>query len=93
MKLSEEAHPNGGIEISPDGTLIAAAMSPIQVTLVDPKDGQILAVLEHPDRQLINGLAFSPDGNYLAVICTTHITQLWDLRAMRAELGKMNLDW
>ena len=93
VKLSEEAHPNGGIEISPDGTLIAAAMSPIQVTLVDPKDGQILAVLEHPDRQLINGLAFSPDGNYLAVICTTHITQLWDLRAMRAELGKMNLDW
>ena len=93
VKLSVEAHPNGGIEVSPQGDLIAAGMSPIQVNLVDPKDGHVLAVLEHPDRQLINGIAFSPDGDYLAVLCTTHVTQLWNLRAMRAELAKLKLDW
>jgi WD40 repeat protein len=93
VRLGDSPQPNAAIEITPDGTLMAVVMNQYKVTLVDPRTGRLLADLEHPDRQLINSIALSPDGKYLAVACSGHVVQLWNLRQMRKELAEMNLDW
>lgn len=36
---------------------------------------------------------FSPDGSLLATGRMGHVVHIWDLRALRAELKKRNLDW
>jgi hypothetical protein len=39
-------------------------------------------------------MCFSDDGSQLAVACYNHHTiQVWDLRAIRARLKEMKLDW
>jgi WD40 repeat protein len=38
-------------------------------------------------------LALSPDGNQVVVTVDTRRLQLWDLKALRAEMGKLALNW
>jgi WD40 repeat protein len=78
---------------SPDGRILATTLNQYQLGLFDSATGELLARLEDPDPQLIEWLEFSPDGSKLAVACSTHMVQLWDFRAIRAELAARGLDW
>ena len=92
-RVSETAHPNTGIRTSSDGKYVASVMNPYEVSLVEVETGRPLAAIQHPELQPINDIAFSPDGNWFAVACTTHVTHLWDMRRVHAELAAMNIDW
>jgi serine/threonine protein kinase/WD40 repeat protein len=76
-----------------EGSLLALAHSPDIVRLVDPVSGAELARLTPPARLLITSLAFSPDGNQLAVGSENAVLQLWDLGSLRRQLAGLGLDW
>ena len=78
---------------SNDRATMAVSHSPSAVGLVNPESGQAFAELEAQNPQLMSWLRFSPDGNQLAVVCSTHVIQLWDLRRIRQQLAAMGLDW
>jgi WD40 repeat protein len=79
-------------EFSPDGSILAVAYSSHQIKLLRADDLKSIATLESPDPRLAGELSFSPDGALLAV-GTDNGAQVWDLRAIRARLAAMNLDW
>jgi len=93
VRLTEHPNPNTAIRVSANGRLVATVMAPYDVSLLDAITGQVLATIEHPEMQPINDIAFSPDGAWFAVGCTTHVTHLWDLRRIHAELAALKLDW
>ncbi|MCI0536386.1 MAG: serine/threonine-protein kinase [Verrucomicrobiales bacterium] len=88
--------PNSGqarLAWSPDGRVIATTLNQYQIGLFDAVTGELLTRLEDPDPQLIEWLEFNPNGSQLAVACSSHVVQLWDLRRIRAELAARGLDW
>jgi WD40 repeat protein len=78
-----------------DGDLLAITRTPYAVQLVDPVSGQEYATVTAPDRRVITWLAFSPDGAQLAAAAAgrERVIDLWDLRLLRRQLGKLGLDW
>jgi WD40 repeat protein/tRNA A-37 threonylcarbamoyl transferase component Bud32 len=76
-----------------DGALLAVAHTPHLVQLLNPHTGDALARLTSPSRLLIRDLAFSPDGNQLAVASENGVLQLWDLGGLRRDLARLGLDW
>jgi WD40 repeat protein/tRNA A-37 threonylcarbamoyl transferase component Bud32 len=83
----------GPLAFSPDSRLLALARSLTDIELYDLKTGQEVATLTAPEPYQLLWLCFSPDGSQLAAATGTSIAQLWDLRALRAGLRQLNLDW
>jgi WD40 repeat protein len=84
----------GEVVFSPDGKLMAMEMSPGVIYLKEVSTGRTVAQLEDPHGDRSNALAFSPDGTQLIVVATwASSVHLWDLRALRARLKPMGLDW
>ena len=88
-----ESSGGGAIGICSDGKLIAATLGLRSIALIRCADGQVLATLSAPTPEPVTALDFSPDGRFLAVATTSHLSQIWDLREVRNELKKLNLDW
>jgi tetratricopeptide (TPR) repeat protein len=64
------------------------------VLLLDPDTGREYARLEDPNQDRAGHLAFSQDGSQLvASTPDSPAVHVWDLRAIRAELAKRDLDW
>ncbi len=83
-----------GIGISLDGHLLAVQDANRVIRLVDSQTGRTLARLESPDGCGVWTAAFSPDGSRLVVSTRDGpAVHIWDLRAIRAQLGLMGLDW
>jgi serine/threonine protein kinase/WD40 repeat protein len=86
-------HP-GHVAFSPDGKLMALELAPAVIHLMDSATFRTVARLEDPhgDRPVWQG--FTPDGTQLVVV-TDHAKaiHIWNLRAIRARLKEMNLDW
>ncbi|MCW5559857.1 MAG: WD40 repeat domain-containing protein, partial [Verrucomicrobiae bacterium] len=78
---------------SPDGRLLAVIHSASRVALHDAATGELLAFIAHPEFEPLASVAFSADSGQLAVVCSTHLVQLWDLRRLRSELAALGLDW
>jgi len=76
-----------------DGRVLAIALTPRLVQLIDPDTGQELASLSVPSGGAVNGLAFSPDGSQLAVAVQWNVINIWDLRSIRRQLADIGLDW
>ena len=91
--ITDNDHSDGDLAVSEDGRMVAALANRYQIALLDADSGRLLAMIEHPYPQMITAIAFSPNASYLAAACTSHITQLWNLKAVRGELAKINLDW
>ena len=79
--------------LTPDGTLLAANLTPETISLIDPSTGREITRLRHPSPHSISGLAFSPDHSRLAALCLGHLVQLWDLHRLREELSARSIDW
>jgi hypothetical protein len=60
--------------------------------LIDPQNGQQLAILEPPNPGTLGWLHFTPDGSHLAAVANDTV-QLWDLRSIREQLTAMGLVW
>ncbi len=72
------------LALSPDGKMIAAALTSGTTRLYHSEDGRELAAFKGPG-EIIRGIAFSPDGKLLATSSAKGITRLWNL-ATRQEI-------
>jgi eukaryotic-like serine/threonine-protein kinase len=84
----------GSFTFSPDGKILAAETGHGAILLVDPHTGREYARLEEPNQDRAGWLGFSPDGAQL--VTTNNDSQsihVWDLSAIRRQLGDVGLDW
>jgi WD40 repeat protein len=85
---------NNAVGFSPDGKILAVESLHGAVRLVNPETGREYASLEDPHQDAAHRIAFTPDGTRLvATNLTSGSVHIWDLRAIRAELSEMGLDW
>jgi hypothetical protein len=84
----------GHVAFSPDEQLMAVEMAPAAIHLKEVATGRTVARLEDPHGDRATWQGFTPDGSQLVVVAgySTAI-HIWDLRAIRARLKEMNLDW
>jgi hypothetical protein len=82
------------VAFSADGKLMALEMAPAVIHLIDAATFRTIAKLEDPHGDQPVWQDFTPDGTKLVVV-TKHTTaiHIWDLRAIRAQLKEINLDW
>jgi serine/threonine protein kinase/WD40 repeat protein len=84
----------GHVAFSPDGRLMALEMAPAVLHLKEVATGRTVAKLEDPCGDRANWQSFTPDGSHLVVVTKyASAIHVWDLRAIRARLKDMNLDW
>jgi len=81
------------LAFSPDAITLAIIREPRLIQLIVAETGEVLANLEAPLASKISFLRFSPDGSQLFALEWGQQVQVWDLRRLRADLGKLNLDW
>jgi eukaryotic-like serine/threonine-protein kinase len=96
----EEGPPLHGDPLNPfgvfsaDGRLLALGDAPGVVRLLDPESGRELARVTAPEDARLYPVAFTPDGARLIVYnAESFALALLDLRAIRAELVELGLDW
>jgi WD40 repeat protein len=78
---------------SPDGKLLAVEAGDAMVRLLDADTGREYARLEDPNHDRAADLAFSSDGAQLVATNDNNCIHVWDLRKIREQLTKMDLDW
>jgi hypothetical protein len=84
----------GYVAFTADGKLMAVEMAPGLIHLKEISSGRTVAKLEDPNRELSTWMSFTPDGTQLVVVARyAGAIHRWDLRAIRARLKMMNLDW
>jgi hypothetical protein len=73
---------------------MAMEMSPAVIHLKEVSTGRTVAQLADPYGDRSNMISFSRDGTKLIVLSTyASAIHVWDLRAIRARLKPMDLDW
>ena len=84
---------DNGLASTEDGRMMAtSAQGGHVVRLFEPETGRDLATLPSLQGQHVLIWCFNRDGSRLAV-GDGRFLQLWDLRALRAQLAEMGLDW
>src|SRR5947199_10205668 len=78
---------------SPDARVLSFLLEPKVVRLVVAETGELLIDLEDSNSADLWYLRFSPDGTRLYALQWDEQVQVWDLRRIRGELGKLGLDW
>jgi serine/threonine protein kinase/WD40 repeat protein len=79
---------------SPNSKLLAVETGYGVVRLVDPDSGREYARLEDPNQDRSGCMSFTPDGTQLVTTNNdSHSIHVWNLRAVREQLAKMDLDW
>jgi serine/threonine protein kinase/WD40 repeat protein/tetratricopeptide (TPR) repeat protein len=82
------------VAFSADSKMLAFETGYGVVRLVDSETGREWARLIDPDQERAGGLTFTPDGTQLLTTTTDGpAVHAWDLRAIRAGLAEMGLDW
>jgi WD40 repeat protein len=80
----------GGIALSADGVWVACGN--LAVTVWDTDRRKLLLTLP-AERSTVWALAWSPDRELLAVCSSDGGPVVWNVRAIRAQLGELGLDW
>jgi WD40 repeat protein len=84
----------GWVAFSSDGQLMALEMAPAVIHLIEVASGRTVARFADPHRDRATWQGFTPDGTQLVVLAAhTRAIHIWNLRAIRARLKEMNLDW
>jgi len=84
----------GHVAFTADGKLMALEMAPGLIHLKEKVSGRTVAKLEDPHGDHSTWMSFTPDGTQLVVSASNAgAIHRWDLRAIRARLKAMNLDW
>jgi WD40 repeat protein len=83
----------GFVAFDTKGGLIAYTNGLRSVTLARATDLHPLATFSAPDSAIISSLTLSDDGSHLAAGMENGLVHVWNLRLIRAELAKLNLDW
>ena len=84
----------GHVAFTADGKLMALEMAPGVIHLKEITSGRTVARLEDPHGDHSTWMSFTPDGTQLVVAARyAGAIHRWDLRAIRARLKAMNLDW
>src|SRR5262249_53920483 len=84
----------GQVAFAPGGRLMALEMAPAVIHLKEVGTGRTVARLEDPHGDRSGWLGFTPDGARLVVVASyARAVHVWDLRAIRARLKAMGLDW
>jgi serine/threonine protein kinase/WD40 repeat protein len=79
---------------SSDGKLLALGGDPGVVRLVVPETGKEIARLTAPEQTRLQPQCFTPDGGQLITIgADSQALHIFDLRAIRAQLAELGLDW
>jgi serine/threonine protein kinase/WD40 repeat protein/Tfp pilus assembly protein PilF len=93
--LQSEAPMLGGIgAFTRDGSILAIGDKPGVVRLLKTATGTEIARLTAPEQTRFNPYCFTPDGSRLiAVGVETQALHVFDLRAIRAGLVELGLDW
>jgi len=82
------------VAFSADGRLMAMEMAPAVIHLKEVASGRTVAQIEDPHGDRAGWMGFTPDGTQLILAAKqTQVIRIWDLRAIRARLKSMNLDW
>jgi WD40 repeat protein len=83
-----------GFAFAPDGRTLALVGASSQVWLVDADSGAEIARLTVPEQTRVAPQCFSPDGSQLVALGhESNLLYIWDLRALRAGLKELELDW
>ena len=82
----------GPIAYSRDGALVAVGHTQQDIRLLDAATGQQLATLAAPHPANVESIVFSHDA-YRLHTSTAAGLHRWDLRELRRELARINLDW
>ena len=90
--VAEEAHPGGvgATAISPDGQFLASAGHDRRVVLRELRSLRPLFEFSMPTEQVLD-LAFDRDGARLAACGASEPVIIWDLAAIRREMGRLGL--
>jgi len=83
----------GAVAFAADGSLMAWPRSLDEIELVIPSTGEHVASVTSPNIVAISGLRLSMDGSLLTAGGAEGRVHTWNLRTIRSELVKMNLDW
>ena len=92
--LSGHANTVWSVEFSPSRPILASGGHDRTVHLWDIRDGNRLAILEHPSQ--VRAVAFSPDGQTLVSGCSDKRVRLWDANSgqcLRVMLGHTGMVW
>jgi serine/threonine protein kinase/WD40 repeat protein len=82
------------VAFSADSRYAALESGEGAVRLVDVNTGREFARLEDPNQERAGGITFSPDGTRLVLASLEFkAIHVWDLRAIRQELSRLQLDW
>jgi serine/threonine protein kinase/WD40 repeat protein len=86
---------NGRAQFSPDSRLLAVETGNGVIRLIEIPSGRELALLEDPMQDGAFYHLFSPDGTRLVTLGKGRegSIHVWDLRAIRAQLKELHLDW
>lgn len=85
--------PGTSVALSQDAGMVAVTIGATEAALLDARTGELLLQLRPLETGLISDLAFSRDGQRLAVLTQNHFGHLWDLSLLRARLRALGLDW
>jgi signal transduction histidine kinase len=98
--VEEKTHPvewpptgTGAIAITGDGQLAAFDTNPQTMTLSRAGDLSPLLTLVSPGPRNIRNSRMAHDGSQLVISCSGNEFQVWNLKALRVELGKLGLNW
>jgi serine/threonine protein kinase/WD40 repeat protein len=93
LPLTKEGTALDDVAFSPDSSLLAVGNSPRGIQLFSPATGARLAILESPQPATLSRLIFSANGSSIAALQYNRAVQVWNLRDLRRQLARMNLDW
>jgi WD40 repeat protein len=83
----------GGAAFSPDGKLFAVVEDLRAVRLIVLPEGRVVATLPTSGSARLQTLLFSGDGKLLAAATSRGEVHVWNLTALHARLGELQLDW
>ena len=72
--------------------LIAASLTPENISLLDAKTGRVRLELRHPMGQTLRAVGLSPDGTRLIAV-GSYIAQVWKLDAVVDELKRQGMSF